>query len=79
VLMVIRLVRKEVPQMSDRSSDDPSFGRAFTPAVFSRPGKYVKYRTRARLSRTHQNGYSWCNHPSHGGTAYMGRTLIRRS
>jgi hypothetical protein len=48
--MVIRLVRKEVPQMSDRSSDDPSFGRAFTPAVFSRPGKYVKYRTRARVS-----------------------------
>jgi hypothetical protein len=29
--MAIRLVRKEVPQMSDRSSDDPSFGRAFTP------------------------------------------------
>jgi len=49
VLMAIRLVRKEVPQMSDRSSDDPSFGRAFTPAVFSRPGKYVKYRTRARV------------------------------
>lgn len=39
MLMAIRLVRKEVPQMSDRSSDDPSFGRAFTPAVFSRPGK----------------------------------------
>jgi hypothetical protein len=33
--------------MSDRSSDDPSFGPAFTPAVFSRLGKYVKYRTRA--------------------------------
>jgi hypothetical protein len=41
VLMAIRLVRKEVPQMSDRSGDDPSFGRAFTPAVFSRPGEYV--------------------------------------
>jgi hypothetical protein len=61
--------------MSDRSSDDPSFGRTFTPAVFSRPGEYVKYRTRALLSRKRQNGYSWCN----GGTAYMGRTLIRRS
>jgi hypothetical protein len=51
--------------MSDRSSDDPSFGRAFTPAVLSRPGRYVKYRTRALLLRKRQNGYSWCNHASH--------------
>ena len=79
MVMAIRLVRKEVPQMSDRSSDDPSFGRAFTPAVFSRPGKYVKYRTRALLLRKRQNGYFWCNPPRPWRNSYMGRTLIRRS
>jgi hypothetical protein len=52
VVMAIRLVRKEVPQMSDRSSDDPSFVGRSPPPYFRGLEVREISNTRARVTET---------------------------